>query len=130
MRLEISRADVDRLLGEAATSPDGEVCGLLLGAGLRVDAVRACRNVAENPGRSFEIDPAALIAAYRAARNGGPGVIGHYHSHPTGTPEPSARDAAAAHGGEVWMIMAGGAIQAWLAARDGHFTRIDIHPSP
>ena len=28
--------------------------------------------------------PAALIAAHRAQRHGGPTLIGHFHSHPTG----------------------------------------------
>jgi proteasome lid subunit RPN8/RPN11 len=126
MRLEISRADVDRILGEAAASPDGEVCGLLLGAGLRVDQVRACRNVAENPARSFEIDPAALIAAYREARGDGPAVIGHYHSHPTGRAEPSVRDAENAMGdGAIWIIAGGGELRGWISLSPGTFKRLE-----
>ena len=44
----------------------------------------------------FAAAPAALFAALRAARAGGPAVIGHYHSHPSGQATPSATDADAA----------------------------------
>lgn len=102
----------------AAASAD-EVCGLLLAGAHGVEA-RACRNVHPEPSRYFEIDPAALIAAHRAARSGGPAVIGHYHSHPSGSPRPSARDAAQAQpDGAIWLIVAGGEVRAWRAAADG-----------
>ncbi|QDZ07696.1 M67 family metallopeptidase [Sphingomonas panacisoli] len=128
MLLDISRAALDAILAEAAASPGVEVCGLLLGEGLRVDEVRSCRNVADVPASRFEIDPQALIAAHKAAREGGPAVIGHYHSHPNGKTEPSARDAAAARRGEVWMIVAQGDVKAWLAVDDQGFERLQIHP--
>ncbi|MEO5939171.1 MAG: M67 family metallopeptidase [Sphingomonas sp.] len=128
MLLEISSELLDAIRSEAAASPDVEVCGLLLGEGLRVDRISTCRNVAEERATAFEIDPQALIAAHKTARGGGPAVIGHYHSHPTGEPEPSARDAAAARGGEVWVIVARGDAQAWLAADRG-FEHLPIGPS-
>jgi proteasome lid subunit RPN8/RPN11 len=128
MRLEISREMLDDIRGEAEASPDVEVCGLLLGEGMRVERVVSCRNVSGESARSFELDPQALIAAHRAARAGGPAVIGHYHSHPSGSAEPSERDAAAARGGEVWMIVTSSEIRAWLANDDG-FARLPIHPS-
>jgi proteasome lid subunit RPN8/RPN11 len=59
--------------------------------------------------------PAALIAAHRAARAGGPALVGHYHSHPGGSPVPSARDAAAAEPGSYWIIAGSGALRAWYA---------------
>jgi proteasome lid subunit RPN8/RPN11 len=78
---------------------------LLLGQGDRIARVVPCANVAAEPWHRFEIDPAALIAAHRAARGGGAAVIGHYHSHPTGLAEPSPRDAAdAAPDGSIWLI--------------------------
>jgi proteasome lid subunit RPN8/RPN11 len=56
-----------------------------------------------------------LIAAARAARGGGPRVMGCYHSHPSGIAAPSSTDAAmAAHDGKLWAIVAGGAIGWWL----------------
>ena len=125
MMLEISRTALDAIRAAAARSKV-EVCGLLLGEEWRVERVVACRNVAADPATAFEIDPQALIAAHKAARAGGPAVIGHYHSHPNGKAEPSARDAAAAHGGEIWVIVGGGEVTAWLALDGGRFDRLPM----
>ena len=51
-------------------------------------------NVATDPTRHFEVDPAALVAAHKGARSGGAQVIGYFHSHPNGLARPSATDAA------------------------------------
>jgi proteasome lid subunit RPN8/RPN11 len=127
MMLEISREALGAIRSDAAASPEVEVCGLLLGEGLRVDRVVACRNVAEHPATTFEIDPQALIAAHKVARGGGPAVIGHYHSHPTGKAEPSARDAAGAMGdGAVWIIVGVGHVSAWRSSSLGKFTPIEL----
>ncbi|WP_294392786.1 M67 family metallopeptidase [uncultured Sphingomonas sp.] len=119
MQVVISRAVSDAIVGEAAARPDEEVCGLLFGVPGRIMAVRALANVAERRGDTFELDPAALIAAYRAQRAGGPAVIGCYHSHPNGKPTPSHRDRAAAQPGTMWLIVGGGIVRAWLAGEDG-----------
>lgn len=118
-RLEISIADRDAIVMLARASAD-EICGLLLGEGGRIDRIVPCANVAADPARFFEIDPAALVAAHRAARHGAGSVIGHYHSHPSGTVTPSARDAAdAAADGAIWIITDGRVLAAWRATRDG-----------
>lgn len=97
-----------------------EVCGLLLGDGACVLAIEPCRNVVADPACRFEIDPAALLAAHRQARGGGPAVIGCYHSHPGGRAEPSPRDAAdAAPDGAIWLVAAGDRLTAWRAVADG-----------
>jgi proteasome lid subunit RPN8/RPN11 len=120
MRLEISRDATIAIVAEAAFHTDREVCGLLLGRGRRIEHVVPCRNVSPDPAIAFEIDPAALVAAHRQAREGGPAVIGHYHSHPSGSSLPSRRDAeAAADDGAIWAIVAGGALSWWHAVRDG-----------
>lgn len=120
MTLEISIADREAILAAARASPTVEICGLLLGRAGRVERIVPCANVAADPARRFEIDPAALVAAHRAARVGGPGVIGHYHSHPDGRAEPSPRDAADARAdGSVWIIVAADVMTAWRAVADG-----------
>lgn len=121
MDLTISRALLDEMRQAAAASPDAEICGLLLGRDRRVERLLPCANVAARPEDSFEIDPAALIAAHRAARTDGPAVIGHYHSHPRGAATPSARDAAAAEPGSRWIIIAGDDVRGWFAAAAGRF---------
>ncbi|WP_174284859.1 M67 family metallopeptidase [Sphingomonas bacterium] len=116
----ISTELLARIVAEAAVSPGVEVCGLLLGRGGHVEEARPSRNVAADPSCMFEIDPAALIAAHRAARAGGPAILGCYHSHPSGSAEPSARDAAdAVAEGWLWAIVAGDGVRVWRAVAGG-----------
>ncbi len=119
MMVRITIAQRNELRALAASERD-EVCGLLLGEGDDVTRLLPCRNVAADPAARFEIDPAVLIAAHRAARGGGERVIGHYHSHPSGVAAPSPRDAAdAAADGSIWLIVAGAVVTAWRAVPDG-----------
>ncbi|MET0361887.1 MAG: M67 family metallopeptidase [Sphingobium sp.] len=105
-------ADIQALADGQAT----EICGLLLGGQGRVDTFLASANVAADPARRFEIDPAVLIAAHRAARHGGPAIVGCYHSHPSGRAVPSAADAAqAAPEGMLWLIVGSGQARLWRA---------------
>jgi proteasome lid subunit RPN8/RPN11 len=122
MSVTISSELVQRLVAEAGASPDAEICGLLFGSAGRIEAAEACANVAADPARAFEIDPAALFAAHRRARGGGALVIGHYHSHPSGSPVPSPRDGAQAMGdGAIWVILGGGVARAWRSVEVGAF---------
>jgi proteasome lid subunit RPN8/RPN11 len=116
MTLEIATGMAQAIRAAAAASPDREICGLLLGEGTRVTALLPTTNVAADPATTFEIDPRALLTAYRAARAGGPAVLGHYHSHPRGPVRPSGADAAASHGdGALWIIANGDTIGCWRA---------------
>jgi proteasome lid subunit RPN8/RPN11 len=130
MTVAISRALLDEIRALAAASRD-EVCGLLLGRNGAIEAIQPGANVAPDPSRHFEIDPATLIAAHRAARNGGPAVIGHYHSHPSGVAAPSATDAAcAAPDGSLWLVVAGPDVTVWRAgpgaAVNVDFTKVTL----
>lgn len=103
----------------AAARPD-EACGLLFGTATHIAAAHPAANVHPEPARHFEIDSAALIAAHRAARAGGPQVIGYFHSHPNGLARPSATDAAMAAGdGRIWAIAASGEVSLWRDAPSG-----------
>ena len=113
MVVTVTSGIIATLLAEAASAFPAECCGLLLG-GESIAEARPAANVAANPLRHFEIDPQALISAHRAARGGGPQVLGYYHSHPSGHPVPSATDCAHAGGdGAIWAIVAGGEIGFW-----------------
>ena len=112
---------LDAIRRESALVAPAEACGLLFGEGGEIAGFQAVENVAEDPRNYFEIDPAALFAALRAERAGGPKIAGYWHSHPGGNPAPSATDAAmAVPDGKVWLIVAGDAVTAW-AAREGGF---------
>lgn len=119
MEPEISSELLARLLRTANESAV-EICGILRGSDGRIIAAEPARNVAVDPARHFEIDPAALFVALRDARRGGMPVLGWYHSHPSGSADPSATDAAqAAADGMIWLILGGGTARLWRAVADG-----------
>ncbi|MFD1788830.1 M67 family metallopeptidase [Sphingomonas floccifaciens] len=131
--VEISSRILAEIAAEAASIEDREICGLLFGDDDRITAHIRCANVAAEPERRFEIDPAALIAAYRAERGGGARIIGCYHSHPSGDPAPSRTDAAdAVTEGWIWLIAGGGPIRGWRVVAGGErherFDPVDLRP--
>lgn len=125
MSLGVAPQALAAMLAHAGKAGPEEACGILMGEGDQVIEARPCANVAPDPARHFEIDPAALIAAHRAERAGGPQIIGYYHSHPNGLARPSATDRAqAAHDGRIWAILAHGQASFWRDGVQG-FERID-----
>lgn len=121
MALIISQSAHAVMVAAARDAALHEACGLLFGTASHIASARPAPNVAPDPARHFEIDPATLIAAHRAARAGlAAPVVGYFHSHPNGLARPSATDAAsAAHDGRVWVIVAGKAITCWRDGADG-----------
>lgn len=120
MAITVTSGVIATLLSEAAKAAPSECCGLLLGSGERIEEARAADNVANDPLRRFEIDPMALLAAHKAARDGGPQLVGYYHSHPVGHPMPSVTDCEHASGdGRVWAIVAGGEVTFWQDGEGG-----------
>ena len=120
MELEVTSAVLAGLRNEAARAHPCECCGILLGSAGTITALQPARNVHPEPMRQFEIDPQALIYAHRAERAGGPRVMGYYHSHPAGPPDPSATDRAmAAHDGRVWAIVTADEIRMWRDHKHG-----------
>jgi proteasome lid subunit RPN8/RPN11 len=96
-----------------------ECCGLIegewQGATALAMALHPARNSDERNDR-FAIHPEDHFAALRQARAHGRALIGCYHSHPNGSPSPSATDRDGA--GEenfLWLIAA-------LSAADGPVT--------
>ena len=107
------------LAGLAEAAFPREACALLVGMEqgggiVEVQRVVPAQNVAAEPERGFEIDPAAHIALLRDLRDShaaesvmGPSIVGHWHSHPNGRAEPSATDAAMIFDPKlVWLISA------------------------
>ena len=108
------------LLDNAAQAHPEEACGILFGSAQLITHATATRNIHPTPHSHFEIDPAALIVAHKAVRSGGPTIAGYWHSHPTGSAEPSTTDRASANGdGKVWAIVAGDAVAFWRDLPDG-----------
>jgi proteasome lid subunit RPN8/RPN11 len=120
MNVEVTRAVVTALMEEAARCYPEECCGLLLGEGGCIDRAVPAANVAAERTRHFEIDPAALLAAHRTARGGGPQVLGYFHSHPTGQPVPSAVDREHSTGDlRIWAIIGEGRVAFWRDSGNG-----------
>lgn len=120
MTLKVERKALEAMVTAAAQAVPLEACGFLLGVNGGIAEARPCPNIAPNPETHFEIDPQALIDARRAARAGGPDLIGYYHSHPSGRPEPSATDRTQAAGdGKVWAIVADGQVRFWRDEQGG-----------
>ncbi len=115
MVIELTSDLIEQLQEHAAAAHPQECCGLLLGQGGQIIEVQPASNVHPAPQTHFEIDPQALVDAHRAARNGGPSIIGYYHSHPNGPAKPSQTDVAMASGdGRVWAIIgANGQLRLW-----------------
>lgn len=114
METELTRELLDKMLDKATRAFPNEACGLLLGRNGRIEQVQPAANVHPTPQTHFEIDPKALVDAHRAARQGGPEVLGYYHSHPSGPAAPSAADRAMAAGdGRVWAIVGAGDVTFW-----------------
>jgi proteasome lid subunit RPN8/RPN11 len=126
MKIDVTSEALAAMRAHAAAAHPREACGILLGEGGWITQARAAANVHPAPETHFEVDPQALIDAHRAARSGGPAVIGYYHSHPHGRAAPSATDRACASGdGAVWAILAGEDVTFW---RDGEagFTALPL----
>jgi proteasome lid subunit RPN8/RPN11 len=120
MTLEVTSGVIATLLAEADGAAPRECCGLLLGEGRRIDRAVPAANVSPDPLTRFEIDPLALLAAHKAARAGGPQVMGYFHSHPSGHPVPSATDCEHSTGDlRVWAIVAGGEVAFWRDSEKG-----------
>lgn len=105
MDLEMSRDILDVLQAACKSAHPHEACGILLGTANHITRFVIAANVHPDPATHFEIDPQALIDAHRGAREGGPQVLGYFHSHPCGPARPSATDRAMAAGdGRIWAI--------------------------
>lgn len=140
MIIGISSGVLETLATEAAKAHPCECCGLLTGSPALIDAVVPARNISPHPETGFEIDPGTLLRAHREARAGQRQVVGHYHSHPNGSAEPSLRDAARAiDNGAVWIVIAAGCggnrICGWQAvahddsALHGRFRPVELRPA-
>lgn len=110
MEIEVTRGVIATLVEEATCAYPRECCGLLIGRGLRIERAVPAANIHPLPERHFEIDPQVLIDAHRAARAGGPELVGYYHSHPNGHPLPSPSDCEHAGDRKVWAIIAAGTV--------------------
>jgi proteasome lid subunit RPN8/RPN11 len=116
MIIRFASGFIESLLAAARSAYPNECCGLVTGKPGLAEAIAPARNVHPHPATNFEIDPGTLIRTQREVRERQRHVIGHYHSHPNGSFEPSARDAASiTHSGQTWFIVTSDIVAAWMA---------------
>ena len=90
--IDLPRFLINRLLHQAQSSPNSEICGLI---GARNGQACSCypvRNVAACPSERFDMDPAQQIEAMRRMRESDEELFAIYHSHPSAPAELSAID--------------------------------------
>jgi proteasome lid subunit RPN8/RPN11 len=124
-RLFLSDAMAETVLDAAARAHPAECCGLIEGTitphGWRVMAIHETANMAEDPLRHFLIDPQVQFDLMRALRGSASSIIGCFHSHPDGAPQPSATDRANAFETDFLWLIAGGSPGSGLTLRAYHF---------
>lgn len=126
--MRIGRREVEAILSHARSGYPHEVCGVLLGIGVRVTAVAPVVNrETESPRVRYQIAPEDLIRIQRDGRERGQDIVGYYHSHPDHPARPSETDRRiAAEGlsdGVIHVVVGvedgrGATLSAWVF-RDG-----------
>ena len=134
--LHLSDELAAQMLGAAARAFPLECCGLIEGirvdGGWRAAALHEAANLADEPSRRFLIDPQMQFDLMRRLRKSENCIIGCFHSHPGGPPEPSATDRAGAYEDDfLWLIAGGSAqsgftLQAYVFSEEAGFARIDL----
>ena len=121
------REDIDN---RARAALPEECCGLLVGHPDRILEIWPARNVSAEPRRWFLVSPEDHFSARRHVRARGLGLIGVYHSHPSGPAWPSPTDREeAAEEGFLYVIAAPEAseLRAWRF-RQGNFREVRLVP--
>jgi proteasome lid subunit RPN8/RPN11 len=138
------------IIARARRDRGKETCGLLVGKGEHILEAVETVNTADDPTRHYEIRPEDYFAQIRrcrsvserlggtpSRRSGRPGehygVLGAYHSHPNGAPDPSPTDLAQAFEDFIYVIAgpaAGGGGMEVRAYRlvDGNFQAVPLVP--
>jgi len=95
--IEIPREVRAELVAHAREGAPAEVCGVLAGEldthTSRVTGAHRAENVARWPEHRYEIDPEEQYEIFERIEGASEGIVGFYHSHPSGPPGPSETDA-------------------------------------
>jgi proteasome lid subunit RPN8/RPN11 len=79
--VRISRALYDQIVAHAHADPN-EVCGMVAGRDGEATRLLPVRNVHENPGRAYQMDPNEQFRAQESIDAAGEELLAIYHSHP------------------------------------------------
>lgn len=104
--LRVSKAVLERTLAHLEAELPNEGVGLWAGRGNRVSQVIPLPNVHPEPRVAYQAEPAALIKAIQELEEGGLELLAIYHSHPTGSAQPSPSDQQQAYWRVPYVIFA------------------------
>ena len=96
MRIEISKADYDKIYEHALSVRPEEACGLIAGED-KEDGTRVIQKVylltnIDHTNEHFSIDPKEQLSAIKDIRKNGLKPLGNWHSHPESPSRPSEED--------------------------------------
>lgn len=119
------------MIDHARAGAPAEICGVLGGAGDRVNIVLPVANIDPDPHR-YLMDPKGLLAALRHLDERGAELLGFYHSHPHSAAQPSQTDLALAFYPEcLYAIVSLAEVEAprmrVFRLGDGQFVETPIH---
>ncbi len=101
-----------RIVKAAARAFPEECCGLIEGYdtkdGWQAIAIHPTPNLADDKRQRFLIDPQVQFELLKRLRGKRRRIVGCFHSHPDGRPEPSTTDLAGAFEPGFLYIIAGG----------------------
>jgi len=108
--ISISTALMEQITKACEAAYPEECCGLLSGTGdpPTITGVHPSDNVRATRKRDrFEVDPKVRFDLMRALEDGPGRIVGHYHSHPDHSAEPSPHDLEMAFEPDLlWLIVA------------------------
>lgn len=90
--ITIPRTLANKLLTLAQHAPDDEVCGLVARDDAHNYEIYSVKNIAENRGEVFEMEPHQQVNAFREMREKQQSLFAIFHSHPHADALPSVRD--------------------------------------
>ena len=123
--IRLTRRQLSQIETAGERAYPAEACGLLAGQDSDDNTIEITR-VVESPNLRaaetndrFEIDPQVHFDLLRELRGTAERVVGHYHSHPDHSAEPSPRD--------LEMVVDGGMIWLVTSVSDGHADETTAH---
>ncbi len=137
MHLFLTLEHYENLAQHASECWPEEACALLVGSGdekgnRTVSKAVLSRNIAADPQRYFEVDPAVRIALEKELRGASDILIGVFHTHPDGEPIPSQADEQRIYEKQLsWLIAASNkkgirSMEAYHPRHDAGFNKIQM----
>jgi [CysO sulfur-carrier protein]-S-L-cysteine hydrolase len=104
MNVTLAPGILEKVLTHARQCLPEEGCGIIAGTNGVADRFIPIRNAMASD-RSYEMDPAELISAFRSLRESGETMLAIYHSHPRAAAKPSLHDIQRAHYPEAAQVI-------------------------